>query len=179
MFVVGMVFGLALVATCGTKPDGVMGTIADMTGAIADLLGVDLAGVKDAAAAPPLSGNCDKEWKYTNATGGQAIYFAEFSVAGYDQTSPEHITTWMCAPTTFDAAGAPTANDPFAAWLTGSAVCPSGSVCDPTPPTACVSGFGSFGIAGVIRVYCGSRSVSAGSVKGGTVWSKVYLKVGP
>jgi hypothetical protein len=165
--VVGAVFGIALVVSCGVanRPGNMLD---DMGNLVGDLFGLDLGSVKDAAAAPPMSANCDKVWSTNPGQPSRSDYhFAEFSVPGYDPTQPDHLTATVCNPSAMGVV----------ALLE---TCPSGTVCDPIPsPGGCeVAAIPSIG-PGVVRVDCGFTSYSSGNVSAMLKWDKAYLKVGP
>ena len=169
-FVAGSVFGLALVATCGTRQtkggDGLLADAGHLIGdagqAIGDLLGVDL-GVSDAAASAPMSAACDKTWSYTVGNNATTTHYAEFQVPGFDPTNPEHVTAFVCGP-------------PVGQLVTLFG-CGAGVTCDAPVPGDCQGASVHSASNGVIRVYCGFSSAGSGAPYD-YAWKTAYLKVG-
>lgn len=151
----GFVASTALLATCGHD-----------LGFVADMSGLDLS-VRDVAADPPMSANCDKTWSYTFQNTKAIYYYAEFVVIGFDFSSPSHVAAVICDPTTAGVG-------PSQAFYPG---CPVGSMCDPVPIGNCSST--SFtGGKGIIRVYCGMDLMMNGAPTAGfTVYAHAYIKI--
>lgn len=161
MFVAGSVFGLALVATCGTKGSDFV-ILGDLGRALGDIAGSF--GAKDAAAAAPMSAVCDKVWSSTLGTTTTKTYYAEFQVPEFDPTSPEHVTAFVCGPPANQLV------PPFG--------CGPGMTCDAPVSGDCQGSWVHSATNGVIRVYCGF-STTTPIADYGYKWKTAYLKVGP
>src|SRR5207237_537833 len=95
--VAGVVFGIALVATCGSP--SVKQMLADMglvgDGSTMDIGSADARASDDGQGLPQpmaLSGACNN----INVRSGQSTYFAEIAVAGLDPTTAPQVSAVIC-----------------------------------------------------------------------------------
>lgn len=164
--IVGAVFGIALVTTCGqmTSSNGGGGGGGGTGGGGGNLMG-DLAGrvfdiaTADAQGTPAaMSTACDK----INMLNGENYYFGEVSVPGLDPTMAPQISAVICGFQTTGTTGPP----PFYVQGTGTGYTLPSGYCVAAPAVVLSPG--------KVIVYCGAQ---AGNGTSGWNSTNVYVRV--